>query len=805
MKSRTLLLALIPFALGGRLYAQTDLPYQTPPPELVAVVDAPGSPSVNIDPSGSYMLVLERKDIPTIDDIAAEMLRLGGIRIDPATNNDSRPNYYVGMKFMDLKTRTNRTITGLPDPLKVTSVSWSPDGNGFAFLELKPNGIYLWYVDVPTLTARKLTDRPLNGLLGSSMEWKRDGSGLIARLIPQNRGERPRQSEVPVGPVIQETSGNEAAVRTYQDLLKNPFDVELFDYFIQSDLFSIPLDGKISQIGETRAYTGLDISPDGRYLLVTWLTKPYSYLVPYYNFPETTEIWTADGGKVRTLFEIPLMEDIPTGWDATSPAPRSLEWRADSPSTLVWVEPLDEGNGRKEVAFRDQVYKWESPFEGKARAWIKTRLRFRGITWGKEDFALISEGSSRTRQQITSIFNPSLPDPAPVLLWDRSSEDRYGDPGRFVMTENTAGLRVLMFGKKNRVLYLSGTGASPEGDVPFLDEFDLKTKKTTRLWHSEAPYYESVSRILTEKPLTVLTSRQSVTDPPNYFIREIPGKTLTQITRFPNPYPFMDGVKKEMITYTREDGVQLSATLYTPAGWKPEDGPLPTLMWAYPREYKSRDAAGQISGSPYLFTRVSASSAVPFVTRGYAVIDGAAFPIIGEGDKEPNDTFIPQLVANAKAAIDKAAAMGVTDPKRVAVGGHSYGAFMTANLLAHCDLFAAGIARSGAYNRTLTPFGFQSETRTYWEAPEIYYEMSPFSFADKVKQPLLMIHGLADNNSGTFPIQSERFYAALKGHAATARLVLLPMESHGYVARESLLHMLWEMDRWMEKYVKNKK
>lgn len=130
---------------------------------------------------------------------------------------------------------------------------------------------------------------------------------------------------------------------------------------------------------------------------------------------------------------------------------------------------------------------------------------------------------------------------------------------------------------------------------------------------------------------------------------------------------------------------------------------------------------------------------------------------------------------------------------------------MTANLLAHSDLFRAGIARSGAYNRTLTPFGFQSERRTFWEAPEMYAKVSPFWYADKIKEPILLIHGEADNNQGTFPIQSERMFAAIRGNGGTARLVMLPLEAHGYAAKESTEHTLFEMVQWFDKWVKNAK
>jgi dipeptidyl aminopeptidase/acylaminoacyl peptidase len=635
------------------------------------------------------------------------------------------------------------------------------------------------------------------------VSWLPGSDGLICKVIPQSRGPRPEFSGIPEGPVIQETSGGKAAVRTNQDMLTGPQDEILFDYFGMASVMLVGLDGRARQILPDGLYSRLDIAPGGKYLLVQQVIRPYSYLVGYNDFPSVVEIRDLDGQLVTEVFRLPLMENVPTGYDATSPGPRNIQWREDADASLYWVEALDEGDPKNEVPFRDQVYRIDAPFTGQPLPQFKTRLRFGGITWARNDLAVIRERSSKTRQAVTSFFNPSDPAADPVIVWDRSSEDRYSDPGSFVMT-SSGGRNLILISDKGNSMFLTGSGASPEGDQPFLSKFDIRTHAITRLWRSEAPYYESVTRILDPIGLKVLTSRQSVDEPSNYFIRDLKTRKnpIRQITFFENPYPFMEGVKKERITYYRPDGVQLTATLYTPAGWKKEDGPLPTLMWAYPVEYKSKSAAGQVSGSPYTFTRLGPSSAVPYVTQGYAILDNAAFPIVGEGDAEPNDTFIQQLVANAKAAIDKAVEMSVTDPKRVAVGGHSYGAFMTANLLAHCDLFAAGIARSGAYNRSLTPFGFQSEPRTYWEATDLYNKMSPFNYADKVKTPLLMIHGIADNNQGTFPIQSERFYAALKGHGATARLVLLPLESHGYQARESLLHMMWEMNAWLEKYLK---
>jgi len=805
MKTRYILWFLL-FSSLTQLYAQEELKYQMPPQALAAVVDAPATPTVQLDPTGQFILFLTRSENPTIEDLSAEMLRLAGLRIDPRINASSRPSYSVDLELMVLNGQIRKKFTGMPDPMRIQQVSWAPDSRGFAFLQTGDNGMYLWYADLATMSAKQLMKSPVNGLLGSAITWLPASDALICKIVPENRGPRPVFSTVPAGPVVQQTAGNKAAVRTNQDMLTGYNDEVLFDYLGKSRVVVVSLDGSVRDLLKTDLYTRLDLSPDGRYLLSSRLTKPYSYLVGYSEFPTTMEIFNLQGEKVTDLLKRSLMENVSTGYDATSPGPRNIQWRDDLPASLYWVEALDGGDPKKQVEYRDQIYRLDPPFTGKAVPQLKTRLRFSGITWATSDLAVLRQGSSKTKQQIIAFFNPSNPGVEPQVVWDRSTEDKYGDPGSFVMS-NTPGKSVILIANKGKTMFLTGNGASPQGDRPFLDKFDIVTRKTTRIWQSEAPYLESVSRILDPEKLIILLTRQSVEEPVNYFIRDLKSKkpSLVRVTDFKNPYPFMQGVKKERITYMRKDGVQLTATLYTPAGWKKEDGPLPTLMWAYPVEYKSKDAAGQVSGSPYAFTRMSPSSAVPFVTQGYAILDNAAFPIIGEGESEPNDTFIEQLIANARAAIDKAVEMGVTDPKRVAAGGHSYGAFMTANLLAHSDLFAAGIARSGAYNRSLTPFGFQSEPRTFWEATDLYNKMSPFNYADKVKTPILLIHGIADNNQGTFPIQSERFYAALKGHGATARLVLLPLESHGYAARESLLHMLWEMNTWMDTYVKNKK
>jgi dipeptidyl aminopeptidase/acylaminoacyl peptidase len=464
------------------------------------------------------------------------------------------------------------------------------------------------------------------------------------------------------------------------------------------------------------------------------------------------------------------------------------------------VEALDEGDPSNEVEFRDQLFHKAAPFDEEALPSIKFNLRYRGITWGGDDLAITNEYWWSTRQMITSSFNPEQPEGSKHIIFDRSYEDRYNDPGTFQTKYNVYGKRVLHM--KGNSLYLFGTGASPEGNRPFVDMYNVKKGTTSRLWRSEAPWYERPIKLLDARKEIILTYRESPDLPANVFLRDLKKGKLTSLTSFTNPYEALKGIKKQVIHYERADGLPLKGDLYLPAGYKKEDGTLPVIMWAYPDEFKSKDAAGQVTGSPYQFLRLYYGSPLFWVSRGYAIFDDISMPVVGVEDEEPNDTFVPQLVANAEAAINKLVDMGVADRNRIAIGGHSYGAFMTANLLAHSDLFAAGIARSGAYNRSLTPFGFQAEERTFWEAPEIYFQMSPFMHADKVNEPILLIHGEADNNSGTFPIQSKRFYNAVKGHGGTARLVMLPNESHGYRSEESILHMLWEMDQWLEKYVR---
>ncbi|MBN1212067.1 MAG: prolyl oligopeptidase family serine peptidase [candidate division Zixibacteria bacterium] len=778
--------------------------YMMPPKALADLVDAPYSPRVSVSPNNEWIALMPYPGLPPLEDLAQPELRLAGQRINPRTSGPSRGWYYNNLSLMKISDGKEIPISGLPDKIHITNTAWSPDSKYLAFTQTNHDNIELWLVDIEKAAARKLSNLPINDTYTAPFEWLSDSKTLIVLTVPDGRGDPPPEPLVPAGPIIQENMGRKAPARTYQDLLKNEYDEQLYEYYFTSQIVKMTLDGKSTKLGEPGIVRSISPSPDGKYLLTQIIHRPFSYTLPANLFPCRVDVRDIDGNIVYEAVDQPLADMIPVAFGSVSTGRREFGWRSDADAALYWVEAQDGGDAAAEAEIRDKVFLLSTPFDAEPTELASLGLRFSDVHWGSDDLAIVTEWWWQTRKIHAWRIKPDKPGGEPELLLDYSWEDRYNDPGRPVFKRTDRGTLVLLTADKGRSLFLSGNGASPEGDRPFLDKFDLKTKKTERLFRSEAPFYESVVRVLDAGKGLVMTSREAVDQPPNYFIRNLKKDKTTQLTFFPHPTPQLTKVQKELIAYQRADGVTLNGTLYLPEGYSPEkDGPLPVLMWAYPEEFKSADAAGQVTGSPYEFIRVHRHSPLLWLVHGYAVLDDPSMPIIGEGKEEPNDTYVEQLVASAQAAVDELVRRGVADPDKVAIGGHSYGAFMTANLLAHSDIFRTGLARSGAYNRTLTPFGFQSEERTLWQAPEVYFAMSPFMHADKINEPLLMIHGEADDNAGTFPMQSERLYDALKGLGATVRLVMLPHESHGYMARESVMHMLWETTEWLDRYVKN--
>ncbi len=785
--------------------AQDDATYQTPPKAIADLLLAKPTPAVSIDGKAEWMLLSERNSYPTVEELGQPEIRVAGLRLNPNNFSPSRQIFINNFILKNIKTNKEYPVKGLPAGLLAAGVSWSPSETKIAFTHTSANRVDLYLIDVATQTAKKINKQALNATLGGAYTWVHDDVILYqaATKLPSSA---PKKPITPKGPTVQQNIGKAAPSRTYQDLIKSPYDEQLFEFMATSQLILHKDDAEI-KLGKPAIYGDINVSPDKKYLLITTIRKPFSYLVPVNGFPTTVAITDLTGRLIKQLAELPSAETQPSGFDNVQNVTRGYNWRDDEAATVYWASPLDSGLIKNKATYRDAVYALAAPFNGQAKELLKTSMRFRGISWGNENFAWLNEGLQGKQLARVSRYTPSTG--AVETLFERNTTDAYSNPGVPVRVKNIFGRSVIaLIENGTRLLMNNTTGASVKGDLPFLSKFDLATKKNDIIWRCAEGSYEYVVDVIDAKQLTLLTRRESQKEVPNFYIKQLMLRMADrQITNFANPYPGLEGITKEKIKYKRADGVDLTGDLYLPKGYnKEKDGPLPVYMWAYPREFNSAADAAQVRGSKDRFTTLSWGSAIFWVTQGYAVLDNAEMPIVAaNADAKPNDNFIEQLKLNAEAAINTLSEMGVGDKNRVAVGGHSYGAFMTAHLLSHTNLFKAGIARSGAYNRTLTPFGFQGEDRTYWQAPKLYYDMSPFSYADKIKTPILLIHGDSDDNPGTFPINSERLFNAIKGHGGTVRFVFLPYEAHSYRGKENLLHMLWEQNEWLNKYVKNAK
>ncbi len=788
-------------ALSAAAAVSADAGYQQPPPVIADILDARYPPSISLSPDGRWMVEMERPSLRTLDELAAPRVKVAGIKLDPSTFGPSRPYLFRQLTLRGVGSGGGDLPVSLPEDSRISGLDWHPDSDKFSFLVTSPAGIALWVARVDG-TASQLTEPVLNNTYGAPCDWLPGDQGLICKRVPASLGDVPSEPALPSGPRVEENLGRTTPARTYSNLLQSPHDEALFTHFLTSELAHVSLDGSAKVVFDAALIDEASPSPDGRWLTVRTIERPFSYQVPASRFPKTTVLFRLDSPDERTtLAELPLADDIPVPFGSVRTGRRSIGWRADQPASLFFVEALDGGDAGAEAEHRDLVTSWAAPFDGEPVALWRSTLRYSGMSWGNDNTALAWEWWYDTRQVRTWRIDPSAPDAAPALVWDRSYQDQYSHPGTPLTKLGEHGRHVLLRTREGHLL-LSGKGASPEGVFPFLDRFDLDSGDTTRIWQSRDPRYETLVRVLDDDARRFVTRRQSKTEPPNYLLHR--GRRRPQpLTRFGDWAPQFEDVTKELLEYERADGLPLTATLYLPPGYdKKKDGPLPTVFWAYPSEFKSKGDAGQKTRSENTFSRPYGSSVLMMLLAGYAVVDNPTIPIVGEGEEEPNDTYREQLISGAEAAIAAVVDLGVADPERLLIGGHSYGAFTAANLLAHTDLFRAGIARSGAYNRSLTPFGFQSEQRTYWQATDTYVGMSPFTHAPLIDEPLLMIHGAEDPNSGTYPMQSKRMYSAMKGNGGTVRWVELPLEEHGYRSRESIGHVLWEMIRWADTYVK---
>ena len=800
--------------------------YREPSEPIAALLDARPGSTLIVAPGGERAVILERPRRPSIVDLARPSLHLAGLRFDARTltpppseppgrsrpSNRPPPGSLLPPRELQGGFENPRLVAldaesvdvpfdDLPKQARLLHPMWSPDGKHLALTVVLNDRSELWVSSSNKASSMRLTSRPINSVAGWPCRWRPDSTGLLCRSVASSNAV-PDRSEVPDGPMIQQHSGDPAPTRTYQGMLKSPHDEALLAHYLNVQLIDVALTGRVREVGQPGLHVSAEYSPDGRYILVKTQRPPFSYVVPLDRFAATWSVWNPRGEVVHEFAELPLAEQIPIGRDSVRTGARITAWRSDADATLYWVAAADGGDAKADADVRDELFLLAAPFNGMPVKLAQLSQRFLSVQWSGDDFAIVWDDWWENRNRRAFIYRPGTPDDPPRKLFDFSIQDAYADPGAPMMMTNASGFSVLYRSTNaDTQLLLAGFGATPAGDQPFLRRFDVATEDIEVLWQSQPPHYEETVSVLSESPLRLVIQRESQQSPPAFWLHADGQASPRRLTNPPNPYPALEGVQSEMLRYQRSDGVWLTAHLYLPSGYSAEDGPLPAVLWAYPLEYRDAAEAGQVSGSPYRFPTVSLRSMVPWLTAGYVIMDNVSMPIVGEGDAQPNDTFVEQLVASAAAAIDEGVRRNIVDPNRVAIAGHSYGAFMTAHLLAYSDLFRTGIARSGAYNRSLTPFGFQREERTVWEAPDLYRRMSPFMQADKINEPLLLIHGADDENSGTHPLQSERLFAALKGLGGDARLVMLPLEGHSYLARESVLHQAAEISDWLAEHL----
>ena len=793
--------------------------YNQPPKNILAVMRAPSPPVPWVSPTHDNILLVSWQDYPSISRVATPFLRLAGVRVEPRNHSrhDTPGGYGItpcatGFDLVHIADGAQVHVV-LPEGACPGSPIWAADGKRFAFVNIAPDAVELWIGDAATGKVRQVPGAHLNPMFNDTMKWMPDQKTLVVKLVPKGMGAPPPEPIMPIGPSIQESEGEKGQSSTYEnrDTLNNKHDEDLFDYYAASQLaFVDAATAAIAPMGKPANYDTIDPAPDAKHILVTAIHKPYSYVTTYDRFPQEVEVWdTTERARpvTRTIASLPLADRVPI--QGVPKGPRDFSWRATDPATLVWAEALDEGDWNVTVPERDKIVLSKAPFTAPVEI-TRTGQRYAGFSWSEQpSIALLTEYDDNRHWTRTFIIDVDDQQKKPALLWDLSTDERYADPGEPVRLQLANGPWVIR--KEGNSIYLSGTGSSPDGDRPFLDRLDLKTLKPERLFRCDKTSFERFLSFNGPDTRTFLTWHQSPTDPPNLFARTLgksldapPGEatlasTSAAITHIPDPTPEVRAIKKRLIKYKRADGLDLSFTLYTPPGYK-EGTRVPTILYAYPLDYADPSKAGQVVGSQETFTQLSEYRLL--LLGGYAIIDDASFPIVGD-PKKAYDTYLEQLVADAKAAVDEAVRLGVADPERIGVTGHSHGALMTVNLVAHSDLFRAGVATSGSYNKTLTPFGFQNERRSVWEATDVYLKVSPFFSADKLKTPLLIMHGAEDANPGTTPLQAHKLYEAIRGNGGTTRLVMLPHEPHWYSAMESNEQLIYEMLRWFDKYVKN--
>jgi dipeptidyl aminopeptidase/acylaminoacyl peptidase len=766
--------------------------YRQPPQDVVAIIAARKPPLISVAPDRRQAILAEPEGFTRLEDLARPAVSVDGRRFDLGSHARRGMVHYSGLTLLALGTGESRRLP-LADNARIGYPQWSPRSDRLAFGVFAPTGVELWHAGTEDMQPVKVEGLRLNTAGGRSFVWMPDGQRILCRLVAAGADGMPRLPLSIPGPIVLEATGSRqpAAMRAVG---RNPHEHQLFNYFMRSQLaIANTSTGELAPIGVPDLYGDIAPSPDGNFILVTRMTPPGDAPDVGLSPADTLEVWTASGQIVSSLLSSP--EAVST----EARKRRGFRWQHTASATLQWIEDMFPSDGLRAGTGGERLMVLAAPFSAAPREVFRSEHAITGIDWvDASESAIVHVYDEQERRAAAWLVDLRRPGAEARSLWTRHIDDRYDDPGRPMTKRNAAGLDVVI--QEHGDIYMSARGVTPQGERPFVSRWSLTEMDGEVLWRSsEGTYAEAIALLDDEEP-RLLIRHEAATMPPNYAVVGLRGGPRRELTSFRSPGAETFRVRKEVVTFPRADGIMLQATLYSPMQ-KADEERLPLVLWAYPRTYADAQRAGQVSRSGDHFSAFDRAIPAFLAMHGFAVMDQVSMPIV-RADRGAGRSFSEQVVASARAAIDKAVEMGVADPQRVGVAGHSFGAFMTVSLLAHSELFKAGVAFSGAYNRTLTPFGFQTERRTLWEAPNMYMEMSPLMYAHRITAPLLLVHGSQDENRGTTPMQSERLFQAIMGQGGTAKLVMLPYEGHVYRARESVLHSAAEMLEWFSLHLR---